>query len=375
MILTDPLQHRAAYDNDGNIILPPEDENETPVTIHLTPRDGTPIAERVAVLRSLAHEALAESAQQYMASIEEGSALLEESKLETETVLKRAWQFLRQPIRLPIRAGGNKEYSRIVLFVVDTVRFGGTFAAIFLALFVTINYESFLQISQARVQAFLESPSIDGNSMESTPLEERLEKGAASLASAPEGSLVRFLPEVGPPQNMLIIPKLNLSVPLISPPVESLLREDWKQVEQDIQSGLTNGVVHYPGTARPGQAGNFFVTGHSSYYPWAEGEYKTVFARLHELQPGDEYWVYYGGDKHRYVIEGKKEIRPTDISVLDQPVDRRASTLMTCTPVGTTLRRLILTAQEVDPESAASLHVGEKIDRKEQKIRVEALSI
>ncbi len=172
--------------------------------------------------------------------------------------------------------------------------------------------------------------------------------------------MLSYLPTVGPPQNRLIIPRLKLNVPLIDPPYDALLRQDWGQVESDIQSALQRGVVHYPGTARPGQAGNFFVTGHSSYYPWDPGHYKSVFARLGDLQVGDEYWVYYGGDKHRYIVRGKGEVSPSDTSVLDQPPGDRVSTLMTCTPTGTTLRRLIIAAQEEDPETGLPLKVGQK---------------
>ena len=150
-----------------------------------------------------------------------------------------------------------------------------------------------------------------------------------------------------------------MNVPIVVPPNTNLIKEDWKGLEEDIQQGLQDGVVHYPGTARPGQAGNFFVTGHSSYYPWSPGKYKSVFAQLSVLNVGDEYWVYYGGDKYRYIVTEKKEINPSDVTVLDQPISKRISTLMTCTPVGTTLRRLIITAQEVDPVTGQPMTVGE----------------
>jgi len=138
---------------------------------------------------------------------------------------------------------------------------------------------------------------------------------------------------------------------------------------------LQRGVVHYPGTAKAGQAGNFFVTGHSSYYPWSPGKFKTVFARLGDLQPGDEYWVYYGGDKHRYTVTDKKEVKPSNVDVLNQPVGKRTSTLMTCTPVGTTLRRLIITADEVDPVTGIALEVGEQPARELPEIKMEVLPI
>jgi LPXTG-site transpeptidase (sortase) family protein len=180
-----------------------------------------------------------------------------------------------------------------------------------------------------------------------------------SLGGIDDSSLLNYLPKVGPPENRLVIPKLGLNVPIVIPPIDALLKEDWTKLEEEIQTGLQDGVVHYPGTAQPGQAGNFFVTGHSSYFPWAPGKFKSVFARLGELDVGDEYWVFYGGDKFRYVVDGKKEINPNDVTALDQPINKRISSLMTCTPVGTTLRRLIISAQELDPATGKPMEVGE----------------
>ena len=160
--------------------------------------------------------------------------------------------------------------------------------------------------------------------------------------------------EVRDTPNTLRIPSLEITAPVV------YVDEKGEKAYQD---ALQHGVVHYPGTARPGQAGNFFVTGHSSYYPLAKGDYKSVFARLHELESGDEYWVYFGGDKHRYVVRSKKEVQPTDVTVLDQPVDARVATLMTCTPIGTTLRRLIVRAEEVDLKTGKPLAVGERADQ------------
>ena len=197
-----------------------------------------------------------------------------------------------------------------------------------------------------------------------------------TMAGRSEGNMLSFLPEVGPPDDRLIIPKLNLNVPIVIPSVDSLLKEDWSQLEEDIQTGLQNGVVHYPGTARPGQAGNFFLTGHSSYFPWAPGHYKSVFARLHNLNVGDEYWVYYGGDKHRYIVQSKDEVQPGDVTVLDQPLTQRVSTLMTCTPVGTTLRRLIIQSLEVHPDTGEPMEVGEREKRDNQpNVKMEMLPI
>lgn len=294
-----------------------------------------------------------------------------------KAVIQGFWKFLTQPVWVMQKKDSPKKYSRGTLFVLDTVRFGGTFAAIFVALFVSLNYQSFWKIVTPyldpldRVQRnFGQQSEIDD------ALKEKLLRSPTlATAGKEEGNLLSYLPTIGPPENRIIIPRLGLNVPLVTPSFESLLQEDWEGVEEDIQDALQYGVVHYPGTARPGQAGNFFVTGHSSYYPWAPGAYKTVFARMHEIQVGDEYWVYYGGDKHRYVVGGKKEVNPSDVSVLDQPTNRRVATLMTCTPVGTTLRRLILTAQEVDPITGVPMQVGQQETRVRNTPAPQALPI
>lgn len=152
---------------------------------------------------------------------------------------------------------------------------------------------------------------------------------------------------VVPTDNRLVIPKLGKSVPLVNMSAENIEGENWADLEKQIQSGLQQGVVHYPGTASPGQVGNVFITGHSSYYPWAPGQFKDVFAVLGQLEIGDEYYVYYDQKKYTYKVREKYEVTPDNVNVLQQPHDKKVSTLMTCVPVGTTLRRLIIRADDI----------------------------
>ncbi len=146
-----------------------------------------------------------------------------------------------------------------------------------------------------------------------------------------------------PPDNYLIIPKIGKSVPIVEIPFDNFKQQNWKALDKDIETGLQNGVIHYPGTATPGQKGNVFITGHSSYYVWDKGRYKDVFALLGELAPGDEVHIIFGGHTYHYVVSEKKVVKPTDTEVLDQTSDHRL-TLMTCTPVGTNINRLIIVA-------------------------------
>ena len=152
---------------------------------------------------------------------------------------------------------------------------------------------------------------------------------------------------VAPTDNRIIIPKIGKSAPLVDMSTEYISSELWSGLEQQIQDGLRKGVVHYPGTAKPGQYGNVFMTGHSSYYPWDDGKFKDVFALLGRLKEGDEFMVYYDQIKYVYKVTGKREVQPDEVNVLEQPQDKKIATLMTCTPVGTTLRRLIIQAEQV----------------------------
>lgn len=153
---------------------------------------------------------------------------------------------------------------------------------------------------------------------------------------------------VAPTDNRLIVPKLGQSVPIVEMTTEHIEGENWADLEKQIQDGLRNGVVHYPGTAKPGQYGNVFITGHSSYYPWDSGKFKDIFALLGQLNVGDEFVVYYNQIRHTYRIYNKFEVMPDNVDVLEQPRDRKISTLMTCTPVGTALRRLIIQAEQIN---------------------------
>lgn len=153
---------------------------------------------------------------------------------------------------------------------------------------------------------------------------------------------------ISPLKNRIIIPKIGKNVPIVEISKKNLEEENWQKLEDDIQEGLRNGVVHYPSTAKPGQIGNVFITGHSSYYFWDEGKYKDVFALLHDLKVNDEFVLYWDQKKYFYKINERKVVAPKDTSVLQQPGDKKIATLMTCTPIGTTLNRLILVAEQIE---------------------------
>ena len=134
--------------------------------------------------------------------------------------------------------------------------------------------------------------------------------------------------------NHLIIPKLDINVPIT-----------WNVPADNNLPALENGVAHYAGTAHPGEIGNVFIFGHSSYYWWNKGSYKEIFANLDQLQVGDKIYATFQGQAYTYTVTEKKVVKPTQTEVLNQTHDRIIS-LMTCVPVGTTLNRLVVIAQQ-----------------------------
>lgn len=160
--------------------------------------------------------------------------------------------------------------------------------------------------------------------------------------------------EVAPPDDYLVIPRLGITVPVQRPPADKLIAEDWAGLEKQIQEYLRNGVVQYPGTAAPGMKGNFFVTGHSSYYPWDSGDYKAVFALLSDLKVGDQAVVWHEGVKFVYEVFDIQTVPPTNVDVLKQTGNEFDSmmSLMTCTPVGTAKDRLIVRFKQLSPDPA-----------------------
>lgn len=115
-----------------------------------------------------------------------------------------------------------------------------------------------------------------------------------------------------------------------------------------ILAALHNGVVHYPDTALPGQPGNVVIFGHSSEDWWDTGKYKFIFVLLDKLKVGQLVYLTYQGHQYEYEVSGSQVVQPTYVQALD-PTAVPTLTLITCSPVGTSLRRLVVTATQVSP--------------------------
>ncbi len=160
--------------------------------------------------------------------------------------------------------------------------------------------------------------------------------------------------KIHPSTDRVVLERLGVNAPIQSLDDASKF-SDFDELEEAIQKELEEGVVHYPGTALPSDnEGNVFLTGHSSYYPWAPGRYKDVFAILHAAKVGDEVKIYYNEKSYMYIIREKVVVTPDNVEVLRQTQDRTL-TLMTCTPIGTNAKRLIIKADLVEEFEESTL--------------------
>ena len=142
---------------------------------------------------------------------------------------------------------------------------------------------------------------------------------------------------------VLIIPKINVEVPMIF---------NVKSDSQSQQDAMRKGVAHFaiPGAnSVPGQIGNTVLSGHSSNDVFTQGDYKFIFAQLERMEIGDTIFANYEGVRYTYVITKKETVLPEDVGRLTYATDKPILTLVTCTPVGTSRFRLLVTAEQINP--------------------------
>ncbi len=145
-------------------------------------------------------------------------------------------------------------------------------------------------------------------------------------------------PTVSVPSDMpasgIYISKIDVKAPIT-----------WNGNSDNTQELLKKGVVHIEGSAMPGVPGNVFITGHSSDLPWAEGDYKTVFALLDKVENGDEIVIRNQGQDLVYKVYNKQVVNKDEVGNYITSDKSQSLTIMTCYPVGSNWKRLIVQAE------------------------------
>lgn len=145
------------------------------------------------------------------------------------------------------------------------------------------------------------------------------------------------------PEPRLIIPKINAELPVIytEPSIE----------EHAVQRALQDGVLHYATTSKPGEKGNGVIFGHSSNNLLNKGQYKFAFVLLHRLENGDTFMIQKDSKRYVYKVFAKRIVKPEEVSVLSDANGKLATfSLITCDPPGTSLNRLVVTGEQINPD-------------------------
>lgn len=109
---------------------------------------------------------------------------------------------------------------------------------------------------------------------------------------------------------------------------------------------LNKSLVHYGGTAVPGEYGNGVVFGHSCLPQFYNPKnYQCIFATLDTLIPGDEILVNVDNVEYKYIVYELKTVKPDDIFVLEQRFDNYYLSVVTCVPPGLDWKRLVVKAK------------------------------
>lgn len=168
----------------------------------------------------------------------------------------------------------------------------------------------------------------------------------------------------------VIIPKINVQIPVVY---------DEKSIDEaSIQRALENGVIHYPTTVKPGQKGNAAFFGHSSNNIFNKGKYKFAFVLLHELAPGDIFYLTHNKKVYSYKVFKKQVVAPSETWVLGTVPDKVATAaLITCDPPGTSTNRLVVWGEQIspDPVTGATEPTTQPVDTQPHELPSEGPSL
>lgn len=140
----------------------------------------------------------------------------------------------------------------------------------------------------------------------------------------------------------------EISVPSVGIHTSITMNVDGQNMPEYL-AALEKGAAHYKGTPHPGEAGSSLLFAHSSFTKPLPNSADAIFRALHFVHIGDTVIVQNKFHKYVYEIYQTRVIVPTDLEFLSQSGPTRV-TLMTCTPLGSTAKRLLVYAKQISAE-------------------------
>ena len=152
----------------------------------------------------------------------------------------------------------------------------------------------------------------------------------------------------------LIIPKINVDIQVI---YDNTMGVNQQETHEKQMAAMEKGVAWFGidgADSYPGQNGNTVLSGHSSNDWFDLGDVKFIFASLDRLETDDVIYVNYKSTRYTYRVADTKVVLPTELSALQLGSDKPMLTLITCTPLGTSEKRLLVFAEQISPDPATA---------------------
>lgn len=115
---------------------------------------------------------------------------------------------------------------------------------------------------------------------------------------------------------------------------------------------LKKGVAHALGSGLPGVESSInrsvYLFAHSTSAPSLVSQYNAQFYLLHKLETGDEIEIVFWNKSYKYRVTDKKTVAADDTGFLAPQTEKELLILATCTPPGTTWKRLIVVAERIE---------------------------
>jgi LPXTG-site transpeptidase (sortase) family protein len=133
-----------------------------------------------------------------------------------------------------------------------------------------------------------------------------------------------------PKDNTLVIPALHMQV---------------RVYDGSPYPSLAKGVWHSPSSSTPDKGGNTVMAGHRFTYNGFQRGASTFYS-LDRLKTNDQIVLYWKGIMYNYRVSNILIVEPTQLSI-ENPTSQPQLTLYTCTPLWTSLQRLVVQASLV----------------------------
>ncbi len=204
-----------------------------------------------------------------------------------------------------------------------------------LKLLLFIFFVSVLVLNWSDISWFLNlrtAPQLIGQRVSDLFSTEKEEKDRTS----PEEKEEEIDPAIFCEENKITISAIDITAPVV---------ETGGTTEEEYRQALDRGVIHFPGSAYPGEKGLSVLLGHSAPPGWPKINHDWVFTDINDLKEGNEIEVCYNNRLISYYVtddeEGKRIYEVgEDVPPLYPGKEKKEIVLMSCWPPGSSESRI-----------------------------------